>query len=62
MTAVEWFEQRLNELDVEIPYMIFAHALELEKQQIINAYYAGNENILICNPQQYYETIKNETK
>ena len=36
-TAVEWFEQQLDNLDVEIPQSIFEQAKEMEKKQIIDA-------------------------
>lgn len=34
ITAVEWFEQQLDNLDIEIPFGIYEQAKELEKQQI----------------------------
>lgn len=45
-TAVEWFEQQLDELDIEIPYSIFEQAKEMEKQQIIDAYFGGLNGFL----------------
>jgi hypothetical protein len=36
-TAVKWFEQQLDNLDIEIPQTIFEQAKEMEKQQIIDA-------------------------
>jgi hypothetical protein len=69
MTAVKFFEQKLDELGIEIPYIIFKQALELEKQQIIKSYLSGfNDGILplgheiFQSAEQYYETLKNETK
>jgi hypothetical protein len=32
-TAVEWFEQQLDDLDIEIPFSIFEQAKEIEKEQ-----------------------------
>ncbi len=50
-SSVEWFEQQLDNLDIEIPYIIFAEAKEMHKEQIINAlHYFGIENA-----KQYYE-------
>ena len=40
-TAVEWFEEQLDKLDIEIPFSIFEEAKEMEKQQIIDAYEEG---------------------
>lgn len=37
-TAVEWFEQQLDNLDIEIPQRIFEEAKEMEKELIINAF------------------------
>lgn len=42
MTAVEWFESKLDELGIEIPYSIYSQAIEMEKQQIIDAHEHGN--------------------
>jgi hypothetical protein len=36
-TAVEWFEQQLDNLDIEIQFSIFEQAKEMEKNNIINA-------------------------
>ena len=34
LTPVEWFENELNQLDIEIPQSIFEEAKEIEKEQI----------------------------
>lgn len=34
LTAVEWFEQKLDALDIEIPQSIFEQAKEMEQQQM----------------------------
>ena len=41
ITAVEWFEQQLDNLDIEIPQSIFDEAKEIEKQQMIDFYEQG---------------------
>ena len=65
-TAVEWFEQQLDDLDIEIPFSIFEQAKEMEKQQIIDAYKEGcwdsilDESTDIIRAEQYYnETFNN---
>jgi hypothetical protein len=40
-TAVEWFEQQLDNLNIEIPFSIFEEAKEIEKQQTEKAYDKG---------------------
>jgi hypothetical protein len=64
MTAVEWFYQRILAKDIK---SVFEQALQLEKQQIINAVEWGNrkgydEHRLTCildEDEQYYnETYK----
>ena len=32
-TSVEWFEQQLDNLDIEIPYIIFSEAKEMHKEE-----------------------------
>lgn len=55
-TAVEWFEQQLDRLDIEIPQSIFSEAKEMEKEQIIKAY---NNIPMSTSAEQYYnETFK----
>jgi hypothetical protein len=43
-TAVEWFEQQLDNLDIEIPFSVFEEAKEMEKQQIIDAWENGYDH------------------
>jgi hypothetical protein len=57
-TAVEWLEDKYKKLHIPIPKALFDHAKEMEKQQIIEAYCNGDDNI---SAQQYYnETFKSE--
>ena len=60
-TAVEWFEQQLDDLDIEIPFSIFEQAKEMEKQQIIDAYREAITNGFYDeDAEEYYnETFKN---
>jgi hypothetical protein len=58
-TAIEWYTSKLEELDIEVPYMVYAEAKEMEKENIIN--------VLIGlgwtseKAEQYYnETFKSE--
>jgi hypothetical protein len=72
MTSVEWLKNRFYfhahqtpdspdwEISEEDFEEIITEALELEKQQIINAFQSGFYNT--DNGVQYYETIKNERK
>jgi len=61
MTAVEWLiSQILKEKGLVI--LDIQAALELEKQQIINAYDKGYDNFDVYEPEQYYnETYKPST-
>ena len=47
LTAVEWFEQKLDDLDIEIPQSIFEQAKSMEKEQMIafgkKCFYKGFE-------------------
>jgi hypothetical protein len=63
MTAVEFLKQNIPSLFLEDSghyAELFKQALELEKQQIINAYKKGQLSILDrpFEPEQYYETYK----
>jgi hypothetical protein len=40
-TAIDWFEQELDKLDIQIPFSIFEEAKEMFKDQIENAYIQG---------------------
>ena len=70
MTAVEWFYQRILAKDIK---EVFEQAKEMEKQQIIEAYNNGiqemigrNNSHIMCkhydiSSEQYYnETFKSE--
>lgn len=78
MTAVEWLIQQLVELDKQLdgrrknndatviklnPTKIYEQALEMEKQQITDAYIMGSYDMAEkqFKPEQYYsETYKKE--
>ncbi len=66
VTAVEWFEQQLDNLDIEIPFWVFNEAKEMEKQQIIHAYKKGFsdcDDIGIMVYEDYYnEKFQNNNK
>jgi len=63
-TAVEWFEQKLDDLDIEIPQSIFEQAKAMEKEQIKDAYSVGYSNGQVDSnrtAEQYYnKTFKSE--
>jgi hypothetical protein len=72
-TAVEWLIENIPDLGKYIPFGVsmelhakFQQALELEKQQIENAWKSGDTNgrigILKTKEQYYSETYKNETE
>ena len=60
-TAVEWFEQQLDNLNIEIPFSIFEEAKEIEKQQIIDAYETAIETDIYNVPLKVGEQYYNET-
>lgn len=66
MTAVQWLILELKDAGFDhIDYAneIINKAIELEKQQIIDAYLEGfSAYELDANSEQYYENLKNETK
>jgi hypothetical protein len=58
MTAVEWlkfrYKNNINLMDYD-----FKQAIEMEKQQIIEAYDKGYDDFDVYEPEQYYdETYK----
>ena len=64
-TAVEWFEQKLDDLNIEIPFGVFEEAKELFEKQIKDAYLQGYLNGKIdpyfSDAENYYnETFLNE--
>ena len=60
-TAIEWYTSKLEELDIEVPYMVYAEAKEMEKEQIIDAWLDGGATLSAKNAEQYYnETFKSE--
>ena len=58
MTAVEWFEQQLDNLNIEIPQLIFEQAKEMGKQHIIDAYDAGFNLTEVTGEIYYNKTFK----
>ena len=68
MTAVEWliqeYEKTLGRSITLVMSDEIKLALEKEKQQIIDAIEYGFDilNEFDLRPEQYYETLKNETK
>ena len=63
-TAVRWFEQQLDNLDIEVPFWVYNEAMEMEKEQIINAYETAMETDVYTEPlktgEQYYnQNFKN---
>ena len=65
MTAVEFLKQNIPSLFLEDSghyAELFKQAIEIEKQQIIDAYRKGHIVSFLdraYEPEQYYETIKN---
>jgi hypothetical protein len=63
MTAVEWFFENLNSHKIEAnANELFKQALEMEKQQIIDAYIEGySSNLNAGDSEKYYnETYKKD--
>jgi hypothetical protein len=57
MTAVEWLAEQMMHPQIFNPYI--EQALEMEKQQIINAYDKGYDDFDVYEPETYYyETYK----
>jgi hypothetical protein len=62
MTAVEWLVEQFEQVHTQRKWKeIIEQAKEIEKQQILDAYEAGNyENGMgICEPEQYYNETFN---
>jgi hypothetical protein len=68
-TAVEWFEQKLDDLNIEIPFGVFEEAKEMFEEQTIKMLYIQIQYIdaeigdLIYKklPEEIYnETFKNQ--
>ncbi len=62
-TAVEWLMQKLPTIDKYDPYYqnLFTQAKEMEKEQIIDAYYQGDADSYKGDAEQYYnKTFKSE--
>lgn len=65
-TAVEWLLDNLNsepysEQDFKHNKECWDKALQMEKEQIIEAYKYGNQSDVYFKPEQYYnETFKSE--
>jgi hypothetical protein len=52
MTAVEWLAEQMMHPSIHNPYI--EQALEIEKKQIIDAYYEGKEYGFKEHAEQYY--------
>ena len=64
-TAVEWLEEKWNKYDLNLGKsgfsLLLKQALQMEKEQIIEAYKYGNQSDVYFKPEQYYnETYKSE--
>jgi len=61
-TAIKWLWRWINdnqEATIEQGNEAFEQAIEMEKQQIIDAYKYGNQSDMYFKPEQYYnETYK----
>lgn len=60
ISAIEWLIQRLEHLIPNHYYPVIEQAKEFEKEQIINAYYTGNDDVK-DNPNREGEQYYNET-
>ena len=64
MTAIEWLVEtfKLTNVDLSHHKLLIEQAKQMEKEQIIDAYYEGKEYGFKEHGEQYYnETFKNET-
>jgi hypothetical protein len=65
-TAVEWFNEEINKLNVGNDARVFIaklfkQAKEMEKEQIKRAFIQGEYNFYLKNAEQYYnKTFKSE--
>ena len=62
-TAVEWLYEELILDGINVPKVFYDKAKEMEKEQIIDAYYQGDadsDNIHVDAEQYYNETFKSE--
>jgi hypothetical protein len=62
-TAVEWLEEMFNNSEIPNSSMLFKQAKEMEKEQIIDAYYQGDadsDNIHVDADEYYNETFKSQ--
>jgi len=66
-TAVEWLEEQLNKWSdgrFYLPPHLFEQAKQMEKEQIMNAFFMGRDEItkkFVESSEQYYnETYKKE--
>ena len=68
MTAVQWLLNEWQSLETTLPQSLIVKVLEMEKQQILDAYSVGyitdfklNSDYTTQTPEQYYnETFNNE--
>jgi hemoglobin-like flavoprotein len=60
-TAVEWLLNEWQTLETTLPNSLIEKVLEMEKQQIIDAWEKGYHNFSKLLPEDYYnETFNNE--
>ena len=62
-TAVEWLVDELILEGINVPKVFYDKAKEMEKEQIIDAYYQGDadsDNIHVDAEQYYNETFKQQ--
>jgi len=62
-TAIEWLVDELILEGINVPKVFYDKAKEMEKEQIIDAYYQGDadsDNIHVDAEQYYNETFKQQ--
>jgi hypothetical protein len=66
MTAVEWLEEQLNKIfisnEIQQTNHLFEKALEMEKQQIVEAYNDGQAIPPFDYAEKYYDRTYKSTK
>jgi len=63
-TAMQWLKEQYIERGETIPLGVFEEALEKEKEQIMNAYWEGGQDVPTHNStvEEYYNQIYNQNK
>lgn len=54
MTAVQWLVEQINPYGVSVHQDLFEQALQMEREQIVEAYYEGKEYGFKEQGEQYY--------